>query len=73
MAVIVTENLSSLKIYLDKGLDLDSNQIISTKTFGNIDPAAQDQALMDVAKALVGLQQHTLYKVVRLDNSGLSE
>lgn len=73
MAVIVTKNLSSLRIYVDKGLDLDGNQIIGSKTYGNINPEAADQDLMDVANALVGLQKHTLFKVVRVDNSNLAE
>ena len=33
MAVVVTKNLSSLKLYLNKGLDENSKQITGTKTF----------------------------------------
>lgn len=73
MAVITTQNLSSLKIYFDKGLDLNSNRVLGTKTFNFVDPEANDQALMDVANALAGLQQYDLYNVVRIDNTSLSE
>ncbi|MGN1033958.1 MAG: DUF1659 domain-containing protein [Intestinibacter sp.] len=73
MAVITTKNLSSLKLYFDKGLDANSKRIISTKTFGFVDPDALDQNIMDVANALAGLQQHDLYNVVRIDNTSLSE
>ncbi|MGM9533840.1 MAG: DUF1659 domain-containing protein [Intestinibacter sp.] len=73
MAVISTKNLSSLKLYFDKGVDLNSNRIMGTKTFGFVDPEALDQDIMDVANALAGLQQHTLYNVVRIDNTSLSE
>ena len=70
MAVIATKNLSSLKLYLDKGLDQNSKQIKGTKTFGFVDPAATNQNVLDVANAL---QKHEVYNIVRLDNSTLSE
>ena len=70
MAVIATKNLSSLKLYLDKGLDQNSKQIKATKTFGFVDPAA---TVLDVANAIAALQKHEVYNIVRLDNSTLSE
>lgn len=73
MAVIATKNLSSLKLYFDKGVDLNSNRIIGTKTYSFVDPEAIDQDIMDVANALAGLSKHTLYNVVRIDNTSLSE
>lgn len=73
MAVLATKNLSSLKIYFDKGLDINSKRVIATKTFGFVDSEATDQAIMDVANALAQLQQHDLYNVVRIDNTSLSE
>lgn len=73
MAVIVTKNLSSLKLYLNKGLDENSKEIKGTKTFGFVDSAASDQNVLDVANAIAGLQKHTVYNIVRLDNSTLSE
>ena len=73
MAVLSTKNLSSLKLYFDKGLDINSKRVIATKTFSFVDPEALDQSLMDVANALAGLQQLDLYNVVRIDNTSLSE
>ena len=69
MAVIATKNLSSLKLYLDKGLDQNSKQIKATKTFGFVDPAATNQNVLDVANAIAALQKHEVYNIVRLDNS----
>lgn len=73
MAVIVTKNLSSLKLYLNKGLDENSKEIKGTKTFGFVDSAASDQNVLDVANAIANLQKHEVYNIVRLDNSTLSE
>ena len=73
MAVGTSTNLSSLKLYFDKGVDINSKRIMGTKTFGFVDPEALDQDIMDVANALAGLQKHTLYNVVRIDNTSLSE
>ena len=50
MAVVVTKNLSSLKLYLNKGLDENSKQITGTKTFNYVDSEATDQNVLDVAK-----------------------
>lgn len=73
MAVVTSKNLSSLKLYFDKGVDINSKRIMGTKTFGFVDPEAIDQDLMDVANALAGLSKYTLYNVVRIDNTSLSE
>ena len=73
MAVIANKYLSSLKLYLDKGLDQNSKQIKATKTFGFVDPAATNQNVLDVANAIAALQKHEVYNIVRLDNSTLSE
>ena len=59
MAVIATKNLSSLKLYLDKGLDQNSKQIKATKTFGFVDPAATNQNVLDVANAKTRSLQHS--------------
>ena len=73
MAVVTSKNLSSLKLYFDKGVDINSKRIMGTKTYSFVDPEAADQNLMDVANALAGLSKHTLYNVVRIDNTSLSE
>lgn len=73
MAVIVTKNLSSLKLYLDKGLDENSKQITGVKTFSFVDAEADNEDVFAVANAIAGLQQHDVYNIVRLDNCGLSQ
>jgi hypothetical protein len=73
MAVVPSKNLSSLKLYFDKGVDINSKRIMGTKTYSFVDPDAVDQDLMDVANALAGLSKYTLYNVVRIDNTSLSE
>lgn len=73
MAVVTSKNLSSLKLYFDKGVDINSKRIMGTKTYSFVDPEAVDQNLMDVANALAGLSKYTLYNVVRIDNTSLSE
>ncbi|MEI3233771.1 MAG: DUF1659 domain-containing protein [Intestinibacter bartlettii] len=67
------KNLSSLKLYLNKGLDENSKQITGTKTFNYVDSEATDQNVLDVANALGNLQKHDVYNIVRIDNSTLSE
>lgn len=73
MAVVVTKNLSSLKLYLNKGLDENSKQITGTKTFNYVDAEADNQAVLDVANAIGNLQKHDVFNIVRVDNSTLSE
>ena len=73
MAVVATKNLSSLKLYLNKGLDENSKQITGTKTFNYVDSEATNQNVLDVANAIAALQKHEVYNIVRLDNSTLSE
>lgn len=73
MAVLETQNLSSLKIYLDKGLDDNSKRVTGSKTFGFVDPIATNQDVLDVANAIGGLQKHDVYNIVRLDSTSISE
>lgn len=73
MAVIVTKNLSSLKLYLNKGLDENSKQITGTKTFNFVDSNANDEDIFAVANAIANLQKHDVFNIVRLDNSTLSQ
>ena len=73
MAVVATKNLSSLKLYLNKGLDENSKQITGTKTFNYVDSEADNQAVLDVANAIGGLQKHDVFNIVRIDNTTLSE
>lgn len=73
MAVIESKNLSSLKLYFDKGVDINSKRIMGTKTYSFVDPEALNADIMEIANALGGLSKHTLYNVVRIDSTSLSE
>ncbi|MEE0617635.1 MAG: DUF1659 domain-containing protein [Intestinibacter bartlettii] len=73
MAVVVTKNLSSIKLYLNKGLDENSKQITGTKTFNFVDAEATNDNVLAVANAIGNLQKHDVYNIVRLDSSTLSE
>ena len=73
MAVSTTPNASSIKVKFDQGTDLNGDRIIKTKTFSSIKSAASNEDIMAVVNALVGLQQHTLSAVNRIDYSSLSE
>ena len=53
--------------------DLNGDRVIKTKTFSSIKSAASNEDIMAVVNALVGLQQHTLSAVNRIDYSSLSE
>ena len=73
MAVISTPNASSIKVKFDHGTDLNGDRVIKTKTFSSIKSAASNEDIMAVVNALVGLQQHRLSAVNKVDNSSLSE
>lgn len=73
MAVISTPNASSIKIKFDKGTDLNGDRIIKTKTYSSVKSAASNEDIMAVVNAIVGLQDHTLSAVNRVDNYSLSE
>lgn len=73
MAAIVTKNLSSLKLYIKKGQDENNKDITAVRTYNYVNNEATDQAVLDVANVIKGLQKYDVYDVVRIDNSTLSE
>lgn len=73
MAVIQDKQVGTLKLYLHKGLDVNSKQINGTKSFAMLKPAATNQNVFDVAMALANLQKHEVYDIKRLDRTILSE
>lgn len=73
MAVIQDKQVGTLKLYLDKGLDVNSKPIKGTKSFAMLKPAATNQNVYDVAMALANLQKHEVYDIKRLDKTLLSE
>lgn len=73
MAVISSPNASSIKVKFDHGTNLEGDRIIKTRTYGSIKSAASNEDIMAVVNAIVGLQQHSLSAVNRIDNFSLSE
>lgn len=73
MAVIQDKQVGTLKLYLNKGLDVNSKPIKGTKSFAMLKPAATNQNAYDVAMALANLQKHEVYDIKRLDRTVLSE
>ncbi|MGL5641092.1 MAG: DUF1659 domain-containing protein, partial [Paraclostridium sp.] len=67
-----TKNPSALKIKLDCGLNDDSKTIVKSKTFSNVRYDALVQDVLDVAKALIGLQIHDELEVLKQDNTILN-
>jgi len=71
VAVTKVPGTSVLKLVLDTGEVVNGNPVLRTRNINGIKPTAADQDLFDVAEALAGLQQYSLYAVRRVDNSTL--
>jgi Protein of unknown function (DUF1659) len=69
---IEINNLSSLKIKLSLGLDDDGKALVRSKTFGALKHNAVTDDVLAVADAFVGLQEHDLMDVVKIDNTSIS-
>ncbi|MCQ2009758.1 MAG: DUF1659 domain-containing protein [Sporolactobacillus sp.] len=54
---------------LNGGLDEKGEQILLTKSFRNIKPAASENSLLAIAQKLAPLQQHPLISVERNDTA----
>ena len=55
-------NTGSLKLKINKGLDLSGKDIIVTKSFSNVKESASADDMIAVATAIGGLQQHDHYE-----------
>lgn len=53
---------ASLKLKLNRGLDLNGKEMVGTKTFSNLKESASADDVLAVAEALSGLQQHDHYE-----------
>ena len=73
MAVISSPNASTIKIKLDQGTDLNGDRIIKTKSYSSVKSAASNEDIMAIVNSIVGLQDHTLSAVNRIDSYSLSE
>ena len=72
MAVSETKNPSTLKIKFDCGLNDDGKTIVKSRTFSNVVDNATSQDVLDVANALIGLQNHDVLEILKVDNNILN-
>lgn len=72
MTVSETKNPSTLKIKFDCGLNDDGKTIVKSRTFSNIADNATSQDILDVANALIGLQNHDALEILKVDNTILN-
>ena len=71
MAVVPVKEPSAVKIKFNKGTDLNLKVIYQTKTLSSIKATATNEDIEAVVTGLVNLQQHTLEKITRVDNTEL--
>ncbi len=72
MAVNETKYPSALKIKLDCGLDNNGKTITRSRTYSNLKAAASTQDTLDVARALISLQEHAELEINKQDNTILN-
>lgn len=73
MAVDNIATGSVMRMQLQTGVDTNGDPVFRSKSLNNIKPDAADQDLLDVARALAGLQEHILADVLRVDSARLEE
>ena len=72
MTVSETKNPTALKIKFDCGLNDQGKTIVKTRSFSNVLDKATSQNIIDVAKALIGLQIHDALEILKQDNTILN-
>ena len=72
MTVSETKNPSALKIKFDCGLNDDGKTIVKSRTFSNVADNATSQDILDVANALIVLQNHDVLEILKVDNTILN-
>lgn len=72
-SVVEINNHSTLKMKFDCGLNDQGKTITKTRSFSNVKHNATSVDVYNVAETLASLQQHTLYDVVKQDNTAISE
>lgn len=71
MAVIVTDNNSSIKLQYDCGLDEDGHDIIKRNTLSKVKHDATNEDIFAITESIGKLQKYTIREVVRQDNKVL--
>ncbi|ASK62250.1 hypothetical protein CFK37_08790 [Virgibacillus phasianinus] len=74
MAVTAKQTSSTLRMVFSDGIDpISGKEIYKTKSFSNTKIAATTEQLFAVAVSLAPLQQRSLFKIERNDNSELRD
>ena len=73
MPVTATHLITRLQLRLKVGLDGSGNPIFRTRSYSNVKPSANNQALFDTGDELASLQDHDLEVIRRVDELELEE
>ncbi|WP_042274728.1 DUF1659 domain-containing protein [[Clostridium] dakarense] len=68
MAIVEIKNPSSLKVRLDLGM-VDGKSKTRTKSYTSLKHNASLQDVYDVAEAIMGLQEHGVLDIIKVDNT----
>lgn len=71
--VIETKDHSSLKLKFDCGLNEKGKTIMKSRSFSNVKSDAVALDLYNVAETIASLQKHTLFEVVKQDNTEIGQ
>lgn len=73
MAVNAAVLSKSLRLTFEAGLDGDGEPILVNRSYRNIKTDTEDQDIFDVSQIMVGLQEHSLSTVRKIEESELLE
>lgn len=72
MAIQAKKEKLTLRLELNGGL-VDGKQKVKTKSFAQIKTTAEDEALLNTASVIAGLQEKDLLKVKRVEITSISQ
>jgi len=73
MPVISTVTDSRVRFTVKTGVDINGKDVLKTRSYGNLKPAATDEKAYNLAATLSGLQKHTLMNISRTNQAALEE
>lgn len=73
MAVTATPLSSRLQLQVVVGTSLEGKPILRTRSYSNVKPEADNEALYETGQELASLQQHQLELIRRVDEAELEE
>ena len=71
--VVEIKNHSTLKMKFDCGVNDQGKAIMKTRSFSNVKHNSTSVDVYNVAETLASLQEHTLYEVVKQDNTEINQ